>query len=80
MDHQLPILGLNDFCTKYCEKQNKAITDLKQWLSCQREQYHPDGWMLLECQVPDSPLVGEYSIVPFGPNNTYQKDCLAPET
>ena len=61
------------FSHSFCERQDQTTPDgLKLVLRDQKSKYHPDGWMLLECQMMDSSRLGEYTILPYGPNNTYK--------
>lgn len=57
---------------KYCERQEQTITGLKDILLSQVNEFEPDGWMLLECHVMDSTQLGQYTILPYGPNNTFE--------
>lgn len=61
-----------DFATRYCDRQEQTIEGLRDVLRAQRERFKTIGWMLLECQVFDSSRLGHYSILPFGPNNTFK--------
>jgi len=63
----------SEFSQLYCERQMQDRDALKAILQAQARQYHPDGWMLLECQQLDSSRCGALTILPYGPSNTYQK-------
>lgn len=68
--------NFEQFSKMYCERQQQTPEGLKAILSKQKEVFKPDGWMLLECVVLDSSKLGQYTILPYGPNNTY-KQCPA---
>ena len=36
------------------------------------EKFNPYGWMLLECHMLDSSYLGQRTMLPFGPDNTYK--------
>lgn len=42
------------------------------------KRYHPDGFMLLECQLLDSSKAGLRWCLPFGPRNTHKVPCEHP--
>jgi hypothetical protein len=56
----------------YCERQDSTHLGLLQILEAQHDKYHCIGHMLLECAVMDGSRLGEFTILPFGPNNTYK--------
>lgn len=61
-----------EFAAKYCERQESTPERLKEALLQQKDLYHPDGWMMLECQVLDSSRLGSLAVLPYGPNNTFK--------
>lgn len=61
-----------NFSSLYCETQDCDEETLFNRLMKQREQWQPDGWFMLECQVLDSSRLGERVILPYGPNNTFK--------
>jgi hypothetical protein len=66
-------LSFDEFAAKYCEKQHQTPDGLKVRLREQKKSFQPLGWMLLECQVLDGSRMGELTILPYGPNNTYKE-------
>jgi hypothetical protein len=66
------ILTLAEFSAKYCERQDNSPEGLKKILVAQKERYQPTGWMMLECVMLDSSLLGSLTILPYGPNNTFK--------
>lgn len=66
-------LNFEEFIRRYCGRQEQTPEGLSAILAKQKRVYDPDGWMLLECQVMDSSRLGEYVILPFGPNNTFKE-------
>lgn len=67
-----------DFAARYCERQEQTIAGLREILKAQIERFKPDGFMLLECQMMDSSLLGSLTILPYGPNNTYKAVATHP--
>ena len=65
-------LTFDAFAARYCERQESTPDKLLATLQAQQERYHPEGWMLLECQVFDSSRFGSYTILPYGPENTFK--------
>lgn len=63
---------------RYCERQESTHSGLAQILEAQRERYHPEGFMLLECAMMDSSRLGDLVILPFGPNNTFKVPPTGP--
>lgn len=61
-----------DFAKMYCERQESTPAGLCEVLNSQKQRFAPSGWMLLECQMLDSSRLGSYTILPFGPNNSYK--------
>jgi hypothetical protein len=71
-------LNLKDFISLYCERQEQTPDGLKSILLVQKAKYNPEGWMLLECQMLDSSKIGQFTILPFGPNNTFKSIPTCP--
>ena len=67
------ILTFPDFAKKYCSRQDCTVQNLENVLRLQKQQYNPDGWMMLECQVMDSSLFGSLVILPYGPRNSWKQ-------
>ena len=61
------------FAALYCETQDCTPEQLRKVLKAQRANYSPKGWMLLECHMLDGSRLGERTILPFGPANTYRE-------
>lgn len=61
-----------EFATKYCERQECEPDKLREILSAQVARYHPDGWVMLQCEMLDSSYLGSLTILPYGPNNTFK--------
>lgn len=69
----VPTLTFTEFAARYCERQMQTPDLLKEVLSNQRfNNEPPSGWMLLECAMMDSSRFGSYTILPYGPNNTFK--------
>lgn len=66
-------VSFEELAKAYCERQVCEPNELKQRLLQQVEDFHPVGWMLLECQMLDSSSLGSLVILPFGPNNTFKE-------
>jgi hypothetical protein len=66
----VPSLAFEGFAAMYCGRQEQTPDGLKEVLLTQKARFSPDGWVLLECQALDSSRCGEYTILPYGPNNT----------
>lgn len=58
---------------KYVPNDPAAAADVRGQLQRQEEKYTPDGWVMLECQMLGGSHMGEQTIVPFGPNNTWKE-------
>lgn len=71
-------LSYRDFAARYCQRMENTPEDLYATLEGQQRQWHPDGWMLLECVDLASSRLGHYVILPFGPNNTYKTPPTRP--
>lgn len=65
-------LDFDTFAARYCERQQQTPEGLLAILRQQRERYAPVGWLLLECHMLDSSRVGELTILPYGPQNTFK--------
>lgn len=74
----IPLVDWNTFATLYCERQQQTPDNLLAVLQAQRADFNPEGWLLLECQVLDSSFVGQFTILPYGPNNTFTTIPLQP--
>lgn len=72
------ILTFDEFARRYCERQESTKDELREKLSAQVKKFNPVGWMLLECQVLDSSRLGAYTILPYGPNNTFKEPLTRP--
>jgi hypothetical protein len=59
-------LDFDAFARRYCERHENTPEGLAEIFRRQVELFHPDGWLLLECQVLDSSRLGHYVIVPYG--------------
>ena len=68
----IEILPFTEFARRYCERQEQTPDGLQAILRAQRERYQSTGWMLLQCEMMDSSRCGEFTILPFGPNNTHK--------
>jgi len=62
-----------EFAERYLETQVSSVPDLFHTLKEQRSRYHPEGWMMLECQMFDTTKFMQKVILPYGPNNTYKE-------
>lgn len=67
-----PTLTFAAFAAKYCDRQDQTPDGLRDVLIAQWQRYENDGWMLLECHMMDGSRLGELTILPYGPNNTYK--------
>lgn len=65
-------LDFKEFARRYCERQVQTPEGLYEILQAQKVRYNPDGFMLLQCEMMDSHLLGSLTILPYGPNNTYK--------
>jgi hypothetical protein len=72
------ILTADEFVKRYCERQDVTPEDFRDTLVKQREKFDPDGWMLLECIVLDSSYLGSYTVLPYGPANTFKEPITRP--
>lgn len=72
------VLTFDEFAKRYCARQEKTREELLDTLRAQRQKFNPTGWMLLECQVLDSSRLGAYTILPYGPNNTFKEPLTRP--
>jgi hypothetical protein len=66
-------LSFLEFARRYCERQVNTPQDLYATLEAQHRIYAPDGWVLLECKGLSSSRLGSYTILPYGPKNTYKE-------
>jgi hypothetical protein len=60
------------FAAKYCERQEQTPEGLREVLQKQAARFSPEGWFMLECEMLDSSRLGELTIMPYGPNNTFK--------
>lgn len=65
-------LTFDEFAARYCETQEQTPEGLREILKLQVQNWHPIGFMLLQCQMLDSSYCGSHVILPYGPNNTYK--------
>lgn len=72
------VLTFDEFAKRYCARQESTRGELLDTLRAQRQKFNPTGWMLLECQVLDSSRLGSYTILPYGPNNTFKEPVSRP--
>jgi len=56
----------------YCERQEQTPDGLREVLQAQLERFGNKGWFMLECAMLDSSRLGELTILPYGPNNTFK--------
>ena len=67
-----------EFAETYCERYKQTPAGLLKQLGEKIEMFHPTGFMILECQQMDSSHLGEYALLPFGPNNTFKEPPTHP--
>ena len=67
-----PATPFGQFAKRYCERQDQTYEGLRTVLQEQQKRFAPTGWVLLECHVMDSSRLGELTIFPYGPNNTFK--------
>ena len=72
MGKRVPSVDFETFANLYCETQICDPSDLRSRLRNQRKHYRLDGWFMLECQMLDGSRLGERTILPYGPRNTYK--------
>lgn len=65
-------ITFNELATRYCERQDSTPEQLLEVLRGQKQRYNPDGWFMLQCEMMDSSRMGELTILPYGPNNTFK--------
>lgn len=68
----IPTLNFSDIATIYCCHQDQIPERLRVTLEEQRQKFSPDGWMLLQCVDMCSSYLGSYTLLPYGPNNSYK--------
>jgi len=66
-------LTFDQFSERYCATQVQDRNGLLAILVDQKRRFNPDGWMLLQCVMLDSSRLGEHTILPYGPNNTFKE-------
>ena len=67
------VIDFDAFAEKYCERMLNDKETLYGIFLKHVEKYQPQGWAMLECQNMSSSRMGDLSIVPFGPNNTWKQ-------
>jgi hypothetical protein len=67
-----------EFAAMYCETQVSTPEELRETLEHQHLKFSPHGWFMLECQVLDSSKLGERTILPYGPDNTFKEPPTRP--
>jgi hypothetical protein len=72
------VLTFEEFAKRYCARQESTEEELRETLQAQRDKFNPTGWMLLECQVLDSSRLGSYTVLPYGPANTFKEPITRP--
>lgn len=72
------VLTFDEFAKRYCARQDSTRGQLLNTLQSHRQRFNPTGWMLLECQVLDSSRLGSYTILPYGPHNTFKEPLTRP--
>ena len=65
-------LTFEQFANKYCERQVCTPLELRHKLQSQKEKFKPNCFILLECHMMDSSLLGSFTLLPVGPNNTFK--------
>jgi hypothetical protein len=68
----VPKVTWDKFANLYCERMESTPEELALTMEKHIIAFEPDGWMLLECQMLDGSRLGERTILPFGPQNTYK--------
>lgn len=56
----------------YVARQDTTVEHLNAKLDDLIQRYDPDGFILLECQMFNSSRMGDLTILPFGPRNTFK--------
>lgn len=69
---EIPRLSFEEFAARYCERQESTPKRLRTILQQQREHFHSDGFMLLECQMLDGCRLGELTILGYGGSHTFK--------
>lgn len=64
-------LTWEEFATKYCSRQAQTHDGLAAVLRDQRKNFQSHGWMLLECQMMGSSMLGQRTILGFGGSHSY---------
>ena len=65
-------MNFEHFARTYCERAENTPEDLLLTLQYQKTKFTPTGWVMLECLVMDTSCCGKYTIVPYGPQNTWK--------
>lgn len=71
-------MTFDELAKKYCSRQQSDPEQLHAVLYSQAKKFNPKGWMLLECKQLDSSRCGEYTILPYGPLNTFKEPPTVP--
>jgi hypothetical protein len=69
-----PTLSLEEFA----KRLEMPVDTLRKRLLKQRAEYLPDGYVLLQCVMLDSSLVGTHVCLPYGPRNTLKSPPTGP--
>jgi hypothetical protein len=72
MSKTINTINFDQLAKEYCERQVQTPEGLREILMHQKQTYNPDGWILLECRMMDSSRCGSYTILPYGPKNTFK--------
>jgi hypothetical protein len=67
-----PTITRAELIRRYTERQALEPSELETTLAELEARYQPVGFMLLECADMSSSRLGELTILPYGPRNTYQ--------
>src|SRR4030095_4075512 len=65
-------LPFNSFASLYCDAKCFTPERLKSTLLSLATKFQPTGFMLLRCEMLDSSALGNRTILPYGPQNTYK--------
>lgn len=71
-------LSFDDFAARYCARHVQTPEGLRELLREQRQRYTPDGWVMLECQMLGGSRCGEYTVIAYGPQNTWKAPPTSP--
>ena len=65
-------LTFDQLASQYCERQLQTPGGLRETLKSKITQFQPTAFVLLECKMMDSSMLGSLTILPVGPNNTHK--------